>query len=104
MTEQRAPASIDDAPTVVDAHGRRWRVVDFRVVRGERRRVPLGSKTANGRAFVPDGWLGPVQLRAFRVSDYRGTDLRTLQAQLHFAKRAGQTVAAFDVPSTITEG
>jgi hypothetical protein len=76
-----------------DCKGHRWTVIDYRVVRGKKKGVTLGSWTAEGRAFVPAGWDGAVTLRPFGHFDYHDTDPRTLEGQLDFAKPVGSSAA-----------
>jgi len=70
----------------VDGEGRRWNVFDFHVVRDRRRRVPIGDHRGEGRAFVPDGWEGPVMLYRYGAMVYRSTEPKILADQLRFAK------------------
>jgi hypothetical protein len=72
-----------------DAAGRAWTVIDYRVDGRKKKRVPLGDRRADGRAFVPDGWTGPVMLRSFGLWDYHTTEPKILEGQLHFAKPVG---------------
>lgn len=96
------PASLDTItpmePTItgfpfVDAAGRAWLVVDYRIVAWKKKRVPISDWRAEGRAFVPDGWEGPVMLHEFGRTPYRETDARTLEANLKFAKPSTATAA-----------
>jgi hypothetical protein len=74
--------------SLTDALGRSWIVLDFRVVDGAKRRLPLGDFRAEGRAFQPDGWEGPVMLHKFGYTPYRDTMRKTLLGQLDIAKAA----------------
>ncbi len=42
-----------------DTDGQTWTVIDYRLENRKKKRVPLGDRRAEGRAFVPDG--GPVR-------------------------------------------
>jgi hypothetical protein len=72
--------------------GRRWTEIDYGVVGGKKKRVELGSWTAEGRAFVPDGWTGVVMLHPFGHVAYHDTEPRTLEGRLDFAKPVGASV------------
>jgi hypothetical protein len=81
-----------------DAAGRAWSVIDYKVIDGTKKRVALGSWTADDRAFVPDGWEGPVMLRHFIAADSRETQPKVLQGHLSFAKPS-TTMPAERIPS-----
>jgi hypothetical protein len=76
-----------------DAAGRAWSVIDYKVVNGKKKRVALGSWTADGRAFVPSGWDRPVMLRQFISAEYHTTEPKILQGQLNLAKASTATPA-----------
>ena len=77
-----------------DAGGRRWTIQDYRVVGRAKKRVPFGSYEGAGRAFIPDGWDGPVMIHQWGYVEYREeTAAKFLEAQLQAAK-----------PSTATQG
>lgn len=69
-----------------DSLGRAWTVIDYRVDGRTKKRVPIGDARADGRAFVPHGWDGPVMLRSFGLVEYRTTEPKILQGQLDHAK------------------
>lgn len=79
-----------DGLPFLDADGRRWVVMDFKTVHrpgGEttRRRVPLESRSAEGRAFVPDPWDGnpaTVMLNRFGAWLPQSIEVTALQQQL----------------------
>ena len=64
----------------VDAAGQSWEIVDFRtdVLRAKKKRVPLGTYDAEGRAFVPLGRAGTPMLCEFGRVAYRDLSRRTL--------------------------
>lgn len=81
-----------------DSRGCAWTVVEFRIVNGERKRVPfkslpMGDARAEGRAFIPNGWVGDVLLYRFGTFAHRGISQKTLQSQLDDAHRVGATPA-----------
>ena len=81
-----------------DRLGRAWTVVEFRLVNGQRKRVPfrdipMGDALAEGRAFIPAGWQGDVLIYRFSLVVHRGISQRTLQSQLDDAHRVGATPA-----------
>lgn len=53
--------------TYTDAAGRQWTIQDYRVIGKAKKPVPFGTHDAAGRAFVPDGWDGPVMLYQWGV-------------------------------------
>jgi len=77
----------------VDATGRTWQVIDYKVVNGRKKRVALGGGPRRGRAFVPRGWDGPVMLRQFIAAEYHTTEPKVLQVQLNLAKPSTATPA-----------
>jgi hypothetical protein len=78
----RKAAEMTASALFTDSRGRRWTVIDYRVVGGKKKRVELGSWRAEGRAFVPDGWAGAVMLHPFGYVACHDTEPRTLEGQL----------------------
>ncbi len=77
-----------------DAAGRRWTIQDYRVVGKAKKPVPFGDYRSEGRAFIPDGWDGPVMIHRWGYVEYREeTAPKFLEGQLQAAK-----------PSTATQG
>ncbi len=70
----------------VDATGRTWQVIDYKVVDGKKKRVAIGSWTAEGRAFVPDGWEGTVRLFPFGHVAYRFVESKVLEERVSALK------------------
>jgi len=67
-----------------DASGRQWEVIDFRIVQGRKRRVPLNSWRAEARAFVA---LDTGEVRIYSsLWYYRSTESKLLATELHFSK------------------
>lgn len=70
-----------------DATGRRWTIQDYRVAGRAKKPVPFGSYDGAGRAFIPDGWDGPVLLHRWGYVEYREERApKFLEAQLAAAK------------------
>jgi hypothetical protein len=75
-----------------DPDGRDWEVIDFRIVPPDdrKKRVPIGSPTADGRAFYR---LDDVRLYHFGRVAYPDTSLRTLAEQFRNASSIRRAVA-----------
>jgi len=88
-----------DPHIFTDSVGRAWSVIDYGVIpspqgeRGEKKRVPLGDWSAEGRAFVPIGPDGPTMLHRFGLTPYHDVTPRILQQQLDLAKPSTATPA-----------
>lgn len=63
-----------------DDAGHEWDVIDFKFAGDFKRkkRLPVGDRGADGRAFVPIGRDGPVMLHEFGTIAYRDLKPRTL--------------------------
>ena len=71
----------------LDAFGRLWKVYDYCVVGGERRRVPVGDRRAQFRTFVPED-LGRILVYEFGYLMRHGSDRKTFASQLAEAERS----------------
>lgn len=73
-----------------DADGLAWEIIDWHRpgLEGKRKRLPLGSHKAEGRAFVPHERDGTIVIFEFGRIAYRDTKDRTLATQLKGAKPA----------------
>lgn len=63
-----------------------YEVLDWKYVGVRRKRVPLNSRSAEGRAFVPRDHSAPVRIYHFRGGiNYQTSDPETLTAQFGYA-------------------
>jgi hypothetical protein len=70
--------------------GEDWGIHDFRLADGRRRRLTLGSKQAQYRAFVPKAGT-PIRVYKFREGDKRMPEVFELERQLQAAEYLGTT-------------
>lgn len=56
-----------------------------------KRRLAIGDRKAESRAFVPVGRQGAVMVYPFDHGAWHGTESRTLESQLYYSKPFNET-------------
>lgn len=83
--------SADSRVVFTDASGRRYEVIEWRYVKGKRKRLTT-TRESQGRAFIPLDGSGEVLIYEYELHlDYRDTDPKTLARQLARAIPPGST-------------
>lgn len=77
--------------TFMDTMGREFEVIEWRYVKGKRKRLAT-TKGSQGRAFIPVDGGDDVLIYEYQMyTDYRDTDQRTLARQFAKAVPPGST-------------